>query len=125
MSKEAKDFYDNFAGWTEPSVGGAEVVISVNDIVKLMEEYAQSKPVSDEGKRDIDNAQVQILVSQWFEINHKSVFTEYPHSYLVRLTHEDFIIIDATFKDGSTDYSGLGNKYEFLWKNNINPIKGQ
>jgi hypothetical protein len=50
MSK-AKEFYDNFKDWNQIDIEKETVMIQIDDIIKLMEEYAQSKTVSNEDQR--------------------------------------------------------------------------
>lgn len=72
-------------------------------------------------KKEITDSQIIKLVDDWFksEIQQGRVFTSMPNEYEITIDRDDMIFIHADFDHGtktSQDFTGLGNKYEWIWK---------
>jgi len=64
-----------------------------------------------------DNMEQKII--DWFELNWAKVFVSKPDNYTVDIDTEDFAFIHGKWQDGTEDFSGLGNIYEFLYKHKL------
>ena len=58
-------------------------------------------------------------IIDWFELNWAKVFVSKPDNYTVDIDTKDFAFIRGKWQDGTEDFSGLGNIYEFLYKHKL------